>query len=180
MERAGGVGARHVAVVGAGTAGAELSAAARRVGRELGSTGAVLVCGGLGGVMAAACQGARESGGLTLGLLPGLDRAAANPWVSIAVPTGLGEARNALVVRAADAVIALGGGWGTLSEIALAVKAGVPVVGFDTWRVQRPGGEPGAEPGGGIVVANDATAAVRTALALAATAAPPAPPPAPP
>ena len=82
--------------------------------------------------MEAACRGARSRGGLTLGLLPGLDRDEANGWVVVAVPTGLGEARNALVVRAADAVVAVGGGWGTLSEIALALKAGVPVVGVGT------------------------------------------------
>jgi uncharacterized protein (TIGR00725 family) len=91
------------------------------------------VCGGLGGVMEAACRGARSRGGLTVGLLPGVDRDAANGWVVVALPTGLGEARNALVVRAADAVVAIGGGWGTLSEIALALKAGVPVVGVGTW-----------------------------------------------
>ena len=92
----------------------------------------MLVCGGLGGVMEAACRGARERGGITLGILPGLDRAAANPHVSVALPTGLGEARNALVVRAADALIAVGGGYGTLSEIALALKAGKRVIGLGT------------------------------------------------
>ena len=83
----------------------------------------MIVCGGLGGVMEAACRGAKEAGGTTVGILPGADRAAANPFVDVAIPTGLGEARNALVVRAADAVIAIGGGYGTLSEIALALKA---------------------------------------------------------
>ena len=82
----------------------------------------MLVCGGLGGVMEAACRGARSRGGMTVGLLPGTDRDDANGWVVLALPTGLGEARNALVVRAADAVVAIGGGWGTLSEIALALR----------------------------------------------------------
>ena len=123
-----------IAVVGPGE-GADASqlAAAEEAGALIAEAGCGLVCGGLGGVMEAACRGARSRGGLTLGLLPGLDRDAANGWVVVAVPTGLGEARNALVVRAADAVVAIGGGWGTLSEIALALKTGVPVVGVDTW-----------------------------------------------
>jgi uncharacterized protein (TIGR00725 family) len=106
------------------------------VGRELAARGAVVVCGGLGGVMEAACRGAKAGGGRTVGILPGIDRAAANPFVDTAIPTGLGEARNALVVRAADALIAVGGGYGTLSEIALALKAGKPVVGLDSWDIE--------------------------------------------
>jgi uncharacterized protein (TIGR00725 family) len=111
------------------------SPAAEAVGRELAARGAVVVCGGLGGVMKAACRGAREGGGRTVGILPGTDRAAANEFVDVAIPTGLGEARNALVVRAADALIALGGGYGTLSEIALALKAGKRVVALDSWEI---------------------------------------------
>ncbi len=84
----------------------------------------MLVCGGLGGVMEAACRGARSEGGMTIGLLPGTDREDANGWVVLALPTGLGEGRNALIVRAADAIVAIGGGWGTLSEIAFALRAG--------------------------------------------------------
>jgi uncharacterized protein (TIGR00725 family) len=95
----------------------------------------VLVCGGLGGAMEAACEGAKAAGGTTVGILPGADRGAANPFVDIAVPTGLGEARNALVVRAADVLIAVGGGYGTLSEVALALRAGKPVIGLDTWGI---------------------------------------------
>jgi len=106
------------------------------VGRQLAERGAVVVCGGLGGVMEAACRGAKEAGGLTVGILPGTDRAAANAFVDVAVPSGLGEARNALVVRAADAVVAVGGGYGTLSEIALALKAGKRVVGLDSWDIE--------------------------------------------
>jgi uncharacterized protein (TIGR00725 family) len=105
------------------------------VGRALGERGVALVCGGLGGVMEAACRGAKGAGGATIGILPGSDRAAANGFVDVAIPTGLGEARNALVVRAADAVIAVGGGYGTLSEIALALKAGKRVVGLETWDI---------------------------------------------
>jgi uncharacterized protein (TIGR00725 family) len=86
--------------------------------------------------MEAACRGAKDAGGTTIGILPGADRGAANPFVDFAIPTGLGEARNALVVRAADAVIAIGGGYGTLSEIALALRAGKPVIGLDTWEIE--------------------------------------------
>jgi uncharacterized protein (TIGR00725 family) len=95
----------------------------------------VVVCGGLGGVMEAACRGAKGAGGTTIGILPGVDRSAANPFVDVAIPTGLGEARNALVVRAADALIAVGGGYGTLSEIAFALKAGKRVAGIGTWEI---------------------------------------------
>lgn len=108
---------------------------AEEVGRLLARRGAVVVCGGLGGVMEAACRGARGEGGVAVGILPGLDRGAANPYVTVAVATGLGEARNALVVRAADALIAVGGAYGTLSEIALALKAGNPVIGLGTWKI---------------------------------------------
>jgi uncharacterized protein (TIGR00725 family) len=85
--------------------------------------------------MEAACRGAREAGGTTVGILPGGDRGAANRFLDVAIATGLGEARNALVVRSADALVAVGGGYGTLSEIALALKAGKPVVGLDSWDI---------------------------------------------
>ena len=129
----------HVAVIGAERASVEHGAWAEAVGRALADAGAVVVCGGLGGVMEAACRGAAAGGGTSLGILPGEDRAAANPYVTVAVPTGLGEARNALVVRASDAVVAVGGEYGTLSEIALALRAGIPVVGLDTWELRRGG-----------------------------------------
>jgi uncharacterized protein (TIGR00725 family) len=103
--------------------------------------------------MAAACRGARAGGATTVGILPGADRAAANPWVDVALATGLGEARNALVVRAADALVAVGGGHGTLSEIALALKAGTPVVGLDTWEIP------------GVAAASSAAEGVEAALA---------------
>ena len=122
-------------MVGAGDAGADERSAAREVGRLLGERGAVVVCGGLGGVMEAACQGAKEAGATTLGILPGLERSEANPYVDVAVPTGLGEARNALVVRAADALVAVAGGYGTLSEVALALKTGKPVVGLGSFEL---------------------------------------------
>jgi hypothetical protein len=133
-----------VAVVGAGDAtGAELEAA-ERVGALLGEQGAVVVCGGLGGVMEAACRGAAGAGATTVGILPGTDRSAANPHVQVAIATGLGEARNALVVRSADALVAVGGGYGTLSEIALALKAGKPVIGIGSWEIE--GVRPAAGP----------------------------------
>ena len=124
---------KAVGVVGAGDAD---SPEAFEAGRLLASRGVVVVTGGLGGVMAAACRGAASAGGVTVGLLPGLDRAAANEWVSVAIPTGLGELRNGLVVRAADALVAVGGGYGTLSEIALALKVGKRVVGIGSWPVE--------------------------------------------
>ena len=126
---------RYVAVVGPGDATAADVTAAAAVGGELARAGVVLVCGGLGGVMEAACRGAREAGGTTVGILPGADRAAANPFVDVAIATGLGEARNALVVRSADALVAVGRGYGTLSEIALALKAGKHVVGIGSWDI---------------------------------------------
>lgn len=108
-------------------------------------SGAVVVCGGLGGAMEAACRGAKQADGLTVGILPGSDRSAANPFVDVALPTGLGEARNALVVGAADVVIAVGRGYGTLSEIALALRAGKRVIGLDTWEVDGVSPHDGAE-----------------------------------
>lgn len=133
-----------MAVVGPAEATADVEAQAEAVGAGLADAGAVLVCGGLGGAMAAACRGSKARGGRTVGILPGGDRGAANQWVDVAVATGLGEARNALVVRAADAVVALGGGYGTLSEIALALKLGRPVVGVGTWPI--PGVEDAQSP----------------------------------
>jgi uncharacterized protein (TIGR00725 family) len=121
---------RAVAVVGAGDASTAEREAAEEVGRLLGERGCLVVTGGLGGVMAAASRGAASAGAVTVGLLPGLDRGEANEWVSVPIPTGLGELRNGLVVRAAEGLVAVGGGHGTLSEVALALKAGKPVVGL--------------------------------------------------
>lgn len=131
-----------VAVVGPGDADEVTLDRAAAAGAAVGEAGADLVCGGLGGVMAAACRGAKSVGGRTIGILPGADRAEANPDVDVVVPTGLGEARNAVVVRAADVVVAVAGGWGTLSEIALAVRMGRPVVGVGTWQLRPPDGSP--------------------------------------
>jgi uncharacterized protein (TIGR00725 family) len=129
----------YVAVVGAGRASADEERAAEAVGRGLADAGAVVVCGGLGGVMEAACRGAKAGGGTTVGILPGTSRADASPFVDVAVATGLGELRNGLVVRTADALVAVGGEFGTLSEIALALKAGKPVVVLGGWELARSG-----------------------------------------
>ncbi len=128
-----------VAVIGAGAADPQLEAIAERVGGLLAAAGVVVVCGGLAGVMAAVCRGAHARGGTTVGILPGPDAGDANRWVDIALPTGMGEARNVLVVRAGRAVIAIGGGFGTLSELAFARKLGVPVVGLRTWPLDDEG-----------------------------------------
>jgi uncharacterized protein (TIGR00725 family) len=127
----------YVAVIGPGdgASAAEIELA-RQVGRLLAERGVILVCGGLGGVMAAACEGAAERGGLTVGLLPGNDRGEGNRCLTVALPTGIGELRNGLVVRASDAVIAIGGSWGTLSEIAIAKRAGTPVIGLEGWAIE--------------------------------------------
>ena len=153
----------HVAVVGSGSAERDQLILAEEVGRLLATRGAIVLCGGLGGVMEAACRGAKSVGGMTVGLLPGSDRREANAWVDVAIPTGLGEARNALVVRAADVLIAVGGEFGTLSEIALALKTEKPVVGIDTWELSRHG-----KLATQIVRAATPAEAVDRALALAA------------
>jgi uncharacterized protein (TIGR00725 family) len=130
----------YVAVVGPGAEAATTADTdlARKVGSLLADRDAIVVCGGLGGVMAAACEGASERGGLTVGLLPGSDHADDNPYLSVALPTGLGELRNGLVVRVCDAVIAIGGSWGTLSEIALAMRTGKPTIAMGGWTVDDP------------------------------------------
>lgn len=128
-----------MAVVGPSQGSPDELAAAQEVGRLLAARGATVVCGGQGGAMEAVCRGAKLAGGVTVGILPGTDRSSANEHVDVALPTGLGELRNGLVVRAADVVIAVGGAYGTLSEIALALRGGTPVVGLDTWELARRG-----------------------------------------
>jgi uncharacterized protein (TIGR00725 family) len=125
----------YVAVVGASRATAQDLGDAQTVGRLLGERGAYVVCGGRGGVMAAASQGCSQAGGTVIGMLPGTDRSDANEWVSIAIPTGLGELRNGLIVRTADVMIAVGGSYGTLSEVALGLQAGLKVFGLHTWGI---------------------------------------------
>ncbi|MDQ3957404.1 MAG: TIGR00725 family protein [Actinomycetota bacterium] len=130
----------YVAVVGAGVPERGLAPVAEEVGRRLAERGAVTLCGGLTGVMEDVCRGARAAGGTTVGILPGDDRRAANEFVDVAIATGMGEMRNALIVRAADAVIAIGGEFGTLSEVAFALKIGRRVVGIETWDLTRKSG----------------------------------------
>lgn len=153
----------YVAVIGSGDANEDEMELAERVGSEVARQGAVLVCGGLSGVMEAACRGAKAQGGTTIGILPGTDRNAANAYIDVAVATGIGEARNTIVVTCADAVIAVGGEFGTLSEIALALRAHKPVVGLATWELYRRG-----EPVDGVVSADDPAEAVALALTLSA------------
>jgi uncharacterized protein (TIGR00725 family) len=141
-----GGGAYNVAVCGPADCTPEEADRARTVGALLAAGGAVVLCGGLGGVMAAAAEGASGAGGVAIGLLPGVDRSGACAHLTAAVPTGLGEARNAVLVRAADAVIAVGGSWGTLAELALAARRSqTPVVSLGGWRVvdQRGDAVPG-------------------------------------
>jgi len=126
---------RYVGVAGASQPEPPLLDQAELLGRRLAEVGAIVVCGGGPGVMEAVCRGAQSAGGTTLGLLPGLDRAEGNPYLTISVPTGLGQGRNLLLVRSSDAVIAVGGGFGTLSEIAIALRTGTPVIGLATFPV---------------------------------------------
>lgn len=160
--------ATQIAIVGASEATAWAAAAAEAVGVSLAAAGATVICGGLGGVMAAACQGAKSVGGTTVGILPGRDGRAANQWVDVVIATGLGEARNALVVGSAAVVIAVDGEYGTLSEIALALRAHIPVIGVGTWTLTRPDGEIDS----GIVPIEDPHEAAAVALRLASTLAP--------
>lgn len=154
----------YIAVVGPSAATPAEHALGEEVGRRIAEAGAVLVCGGMGGLMEAAASGCTRAGGRSMGIVPG-DRAAANPYLTVVVATGMGEARNAIVVRTADVVIAVAGEFGTLSEIALALKMGRPVVGLQTWDVSRPGLD--VDP---ITRAADPADAVATALDLARSA----------
>jgi len=151
-----------IAVIGASRCSKKIAQVAEDVGRELAKRGVTLVCGGLGGVMEAACRGAKIEGGTTIGILPGTNRHEANPYVDIPIVTGMGEARNIIVVRSAQAAIAVSGEYGTLSEIAYALKLGIPVVGLGTWQLAKEGREVRD-----IVVAKTPKEAVERAIALA-------------
>jgi len=150
-----------VAVIGGGQCSEEEAGLAREVGRRLAREDIILVCGGMGGVMEAACQGAREEEGITLGILPGEIRAMANSYVQIPVVTGLGYARNVAVVKSAQAVIAIGGSYGTLSEIGHALQSKIPVIGLNTWALVKNGSEDVA-----ITIALSPDEAVQKALGL--------------
>jgi uncharacterized protein (TIGR00725 family) len=152
----------HIGVLGPHTTTPEQYQLGIEVGRCIAQAGATLFCGGLGGMMRAAAEGAKSAGGQTVGILPGTDKSAANEFIDIAIPTDLGAYRNALLVRSCDAVIAIHGAYGTLSEIAFALRIKIPVVGLNTWEVHRDG-----EPDPGIHIASTAEEAVTLAIKLA-------------
>jgi uncharacterized protein (TIGR00725 family) len=159
MEREGG--GPIIAVIGGGLVGPEDAALADAVGRELAQRGATVVCGGLGGVMEAVCRGAKAAGGRTIGVLPGHLAESANPYVDIPIVTGMGFARNVIVVLTGQAVIAIAGSFGTLSEIGLARGFGIPVVGLATWQITPRDGEdapylPAGSPAEAVALALEA------------------------
>lgn len=153
---------KFIAVIGGSQCSREEARMAEEVGRELARKGATLVCGGLGGVMEAACKGASAEGGVTIGILPGESRRAANPYVQVPIVTGIGYARNVAVVKSAQAVIAIGGSYGTLSEIGYALQGGIPIIGLNTWSLSRSG-----QPDDLIILAQTPSDAVDIALSLA-------------
>jgi uncharacterized protein (TIGR00725 family) len=164
MEVKHSAGSTYVGVIGGRRCSAEIAELAFQVGRDIAEQGWILVCGGMGGVMEQACRGARSRAGITLGILPGDARHGANPHLSCSVVTGLGEARNVLVVKSSQAIIAVGGSYGTLSEIALANAAGIPVVGLRSWRL-----DPEQNRGQGLFVSSvqsseEAIAAVKSLI----------------
>ena len=153
---------KFIAVIGGSACSKEEAELAEAVGRKLAKQGAILVCGGLSGVMEAACKGASAEGGITIGILPGDSRQSANPHVQIPIVTGMGYARNAVVVKSAQAVIAIGGSYGTLSEISHALQSDIPVIGLNTWALSR-----NAQPDNSIIPVQNPTEAVDKALNLA-------------
>jgi len=152
---------KFIAVIGGSQCSTQEAQLAEAVGRELARRGAILVCGGLGGVMEAACKGASSEGGITIGILPGDSRQAANSYVQIPIVTGMGYARNVAVVKSAQAVIAIGGSYGTLSEISHALQSSIPVIGLNTWSLSRNGQQDNS-----IIPAQNPTEAVDKALNL--------------
>lgn len=143
-----------IAVIGAGIADEPILKIAEEVGRLIARRKAILICGGLGGVMEAAARGAKSEGGLTVGILPQLHKNEANPYIDIPVATGFGEGRNVIIARTADAMVAVGGEYGTLSEIAFGLKMGKPVIGVNTWDIR------------GLIRAKDAEEAVQKTFEL--------------
>jgi uncharacterized protein (TIGR00725 family) len=145
---------RIIGVIGAGKADASLTGIAEEVGKLIATREALLVCGGLGGVMEAAARGAKSAGGTTIGILPQATKEMANQYIDVPVATGFGEGRNVIIIRTCDALIAIGGEYGTLSELAFALKMGKPVIGINTWDIQ------------GIMKADTPEAAVESAFKL--------------
>ena len=142
----------YIGVIGANHCSKQVAKLAYEVGQEIAKTGAILVCGGLGGVMEAACQGAKEQGGTTIGIIPGVKKEEANPYVDFPIVTGLGYARNILVVKNSQAVIALPGKYGTLSEIAFCLNFKIPLISLSNWKIE------------GMLKAKTPVAAVKLAL----------------
>jgi uncharacterized protein (TIGR00725 family) len=153
---------KFIAVIGGSQCSPQEASLAEEVGLELARRGAILVCGGLSGVMEAACRGANSEGGVTIGILPGESRQTANPYVQIPIVTGIGYARNMAVVKSAQAVIAISGSYGTLSEISHALQSGIPVIGLNTWSLSKDGHQDNA-----IIPAQNPAEAVVIALKLA-------------
>ena len=151
-----------IAIIGGGECSLEEAKAAEAVGREIARRGAILICGGLGGVMEAACRGAACEGGITIGVLPSDNPHTANPYVKIPIVTGMGHARNVIIAKSAQAVIAIGGKYGTLSEIAFALQRGIPVVGINTWSLSL-----NKQQDDSIISAQDPVEAVEKAIAAA-------------
>ena len=148
-----------ISVIGASNCSAKESKLAEEVGRELVRRGAIVICGGLNGVMEAVCRGAKSEGGLTVGILPGNNRRDANPYVDIPIITGIGYARNSIVAKSGQAVIAVGGKYGTLSEIAYALQDKIPVIGLGTWKIATIKSKDES-----IIIANNASDAVDKAI----------------
>jgi len=153
---------RIISVIGESLSSIHTYSVAERVGELLAEQGFIVACGGLTGVMEAVCKGAKSRGGKTIGILPGNDRSSGNAYIDIPIVTGIGYARNAIVARTGEAVIAIGGWFGTLCEIAYALDAKVPVIGIDTWDVYKDG----KHPEQGIIVAHSAEEAVQLTLQL--------------
>ena len=153
---------KFIAVIGGSQCSSQEAELAEEVGREIARQDAILVCGGLGGVMEAACKGAYSEGGITIGILPGDSRRQANPYVQIPIVTTIGYSRNIIVVKSAQAVIAIGGSYGTLSEISHALQGGIPVIGLNTWSLSRNGQQDNS-----IILAQNPIEAVNKALNLA-------------
>ena len=144
---------KQIGVIGAGNCDENVAMLAQKVGQEIAKRGAVLICGGLGGVMEAAARGAKQEGGMTIGILPGSSREDANPYIDIVILSAMGHARNAIIAQSCDALIAIDGEYGTLSEIALSLKMGKTVVVLESkWKIE------------GTIVAKDAKEAVDMAF----------------
>jgi len=152
---------KFIAVIGGSQASRKEIKLAEEIGCELAKKGAILVCGGLGGIMEAACRGASSEGGITIGILPGENRREANSYVQIPIVTGMGYARNVAVVKSAQAVIAIGGSYGTLSELGHALQSGIPVIGLNTWSLSKSG-----KLNSSIITAKNPAEAVEKALEL--------------